>query len=49
MVIREKKVQRYFKDVIHLLLRMKGPFEEMNCTMEVPVAFQRQKVSLADM
>lgn len=49
MVTREKKMQRYFKDAIHLLLRTNCPFEEMNYTMEVPVPLQRQKGFLADM
>lgn len=49
MVTREKKMQRYFKDAIRLLLRTNCPFEEMNCTMEVPVPLQRQKGFLADM
>jgi len=41
MVTREKKVQRYFKDVIHLLLRMKCPSEEINCTTEGPVGLRK--------
>lgn len=40
---------RYSKDMIHLLLRMKCPFEEINCTIEASVSLQRQKGFLDDM
>lgn len=35
-------------DAIHFSLKMKCPFEEGNCTMQVPVVLQKQKGFLAD-
>lgn len=46
---RQKRYRDTLTDTIHFSLKMKCPFEEMNCTMKVPVVLQKQKGFLVDM